>query len=186
MKKNIGLFFIAIAIAAALTACSGRSTQEAQDVQGTQDSEIDSVGLDLDTGFTPAAGTSPQTEEDMPVISIDHAPEIIPGEYHSFTDEYPYESIIFHTRENLENFAYIEILPSEDPEGNFALLIGELLFVLDNFTPDKPLVIYTSVGSGIPSRGILFWHRGSASYFYITESGMDGSLMLVEFTPFFG
>ena len=145
------------------------------------------LGLDLDTGFIPAAGTSSQSEEDrISVVSIDYAPERFSGDYHFFADEQTGDSIILYTTENLENFAYIELLPSVDPEGNFAFLIGEVLFGIDDFTPEKPFIITAHIGSGIPARGIVFWHRGSERSFFITESGMDGSLQLIEFIPFYG
>ena len=125
-------------------------------------------------------------ETDYAPVTVAKAPDDIAGEYHFFADDQTSERIIFHAKESVENFAYIEILPSVDPEGNFALLIGEALFGLDAFTPENPFVVTVNIGSGIPARGILFWDKGSVRAFYITESGIDGSLMLIEFTPFFG
>ena len=117
------------------------------------------------------------------MISIGKAPDDISGDYHFFADDQTSERIIFHTTKSVDNFSYIEILHSVDEEDNFVLLAGDVLFSLDYFTPEKPLVVSASIGSTIPARGIVFWHKGSASYFYITESGMDGSTLLVEFNP---
>ena len=143
------------------------------------------IGLDLDTGFPFADAAVFQSEEQMPVISIDNAPDDITGDYHFFADYQVNERIILYAEENLENFAYIEILHSIDPDDNFAFLVGEVLFGLDEFTPEKPFVVTAYIGSTIPTRGIFFGHGESVRYFYITESGMDGSLQLIEFTPFF-
>ena len=118
-----------------------------------------------------------------PVISISKAPDKISGNYHFFVDHQTNERIMFRTKERVENFAYIEILPSVDDEDNIVLLIGDVLFGLDDFAPEKPLVVTANIGSGIPARGIFFGYRGKVWRFYITESGMDGSTLLTEFTP---
>ena len=122
-------------------------------------------------------------EEDLQtVITIGKASGNISGDYHFFADHQTNERIIFSTKENLENFAYIEIEISDDDD-NFGLLAGEVLFSLDVFSPKKTFIVTADIGSGIPTRGILFRYKGSVKHFYIKESGMDGSLSLIEFTP---
>ena len=156
MEKTIKISIFALAIVVALGACASKEKQCVQDLP---------------------------EEEQLPVISVDKAPDDISGDYHFFADEQTDERIILHITKSVENFAYIEIMPSVDDEDNFMLLAGEELFGIENFTPEKPFVVSASIGSTIPTRGIVFWHRGSASYFFITESGMDGSILLVEFNP---
>ena len=119
------------------------------------------------------------------LISISKVQGDISGEHHFFSDsaQGTSEKIMFRVKERVENFAYIEILHSLGDTDNIALLAGERLFGLDELTPEKPLVTATYIGSTIPSRGISFTYKGKINYFYITESGMDGSTLLVRFTP---
>ena len=115
-------------------------------------------------------------------VTISKAPGNMAGDYHFLADHQTNERIIFRTQKHIENFIYFEIEISDDDD-NFGFLSGEVLFSIDNFTPEKPFVVTADIGSGIPVRGILIEHSGMIKYFYITESGMDGSLALIEFTP---
>ena len=140
-----------------------------------------------DTAAAESAPIAFQAEEEQtPVITLVKMPADFRGEYHFFTDDHTSETMMFLATESVENFAYIEIYPFIDPNDDFFLLAGELLFGLDVFTPEMPFVVTASIGSGIPARAIHFEYKGTVKYFYITESGMDGSLQLVEFTPFMG
>ena len=134
-------------------------------------------------GFTGATLASQSEEE--PIISIVKMPADFRAEYHFFADDQTNETILFLATESVENFAYIDIVPAYNGD-DLVLLVGELRFGLDVFTPEKPFVVSVNIGSGIPAKGIHFEYKGKVWFFYITESGMDGSLQLVEFTPFFG
>jgi hypothetical protein len=52
------------------------------------------------------------------------------------------------------------------------------------FSPEKPFVIKTYAHWGtIPQYGVAFTDVDNTQrYFYITESGIDGELLIVEFT----
>jgi len=147
--------------------------------------KIITLGLMLFLVCAVAAFAGGGREKNSQIISIGKVSGTITGDHHFFADEQTSERIIFRTKEVIYGFAYIEIIPSEDSEGNFVLLVGEQLFSTVAITPTMPVVVSVSIGSGIPARGIQFEYEGTVKYFYITESGMDGSLQLVEFTPFF-
>ena len=205
MKKLWVLFIFTLLFF--MTSCRARNNQEAQDsslvqrtltvsdVENTIIPEFDTahvteffVDTDLDIGFTTSAETAlielQSEEEQEPVITVVRMPADFKGEYHFFTDDQTGETMLFLTTESVENFAYVEIYPFIDPNDDFYLHVGEVFFSLDDFTPEKPFVVTTYIGSGIPARAIHFEYKGTVKYFYITESGMDSSLMLIEFTPF--
>ena len=140
----------------------------------------------VNTAAAESAPTAFQSEEEQaPVITLVKMPADFRSEHHFFTDDQTNETMLFLTTENVENFAYIEIVPTYNGD-NFVLLVGEVLFSLNAFTPEMPFAVTASIGSGIPARAIHFEYKGTVKYFFITESGMDGSLQLVEFTPFMG
>jgi hypothetical protein len=121
------------------------------------------------------------------VITAAKAPGSITGNYHFYADSQAGERIIFYAKDDVKSFAYMEITHSEDSKGNITILAGDVLFDLDDFTRENPFVVTVDIAEGIPTRGIRFSHGGlpasqaALSYFYLSESGMDGSISLVEF-----
>jgi len=116
------------------------------------------------------------------LVTASKATGNIAGDHHFYADQQTKSRVIFRAIESVENFAYIEL--KQDDEGNF--IEGETLFRLDNFTPEKPLVVSVVISEGIPTRGIVFFSRGTnnVNCFYLSESGVDGSLNLFELTLF--
>jgi len=114
------------------------------------------------------------------LVTVSKVTGDIAGDHHFYADQQTKERVIFRAIESVENFAYIEL--KQDEEGNF--IDGGTLFHLDDFTPEKPLVVSVEISEGIPTRGIVFFSRGvnNANCFYLTESGVDGSLNLFELT----
>jgi len=169
--------------------CSGKSDNGGNSTETggtiTINTETGEETNNLTVESVTGATIPSQEEEQEPVVSVVKMPADFRVEYHFFADHQTDETILFLTTESVENFAYMEIIPAYDGD-NIVLLLGETLFGLDDFTPEKPFVVSASIGSGIPSRGILFWYRGKVWSYYLMESGMDGSLMLIEFTPFMG
>jgi len=114
------------------------------------------------------------------LVTVSKATGNITGEHHFYADQQTKARVIFRAIESVDNFAYIEL--KQDDEGR--LFEGETLFRLDDFTPEKPLVVSVEISEGIPTRGIVYFNKGvnSVNCFYLTESGVDGSLNLFELT----
>ena len=88
---------------------------------------------------------------------------------------------ILTTNVSVQDFRYIAIGFQEE-DAAIILFEDEILYESDEFTPLKPLVISCMEQGSIPQRGIAYTDEtGSPRYFYITMSGEDGSLLLVEF-----
>nr|AGS53992.1 hypothetical protein [uncultured bacterium contig00088] len=179
MRKYLTIL-LAVCLSVQFTGCRGKEGQpetartggEITDVSGHQAVQPEETAV-----LTAAA--PPRSE----VITVGRVTGDITGDYHFVADDRTDVRIIFSATENVEYFAYIEITHAEDAGGNIALLAGDAIAVFDNLTPGTPVVVAADPGSGIPTRGITFRHEGSVRYFYLSESGFDGSLSLSGFTP---
>jgi uncharacterized repeat protein (TIGR02543 family) len=133
---------------------------------------------------TPKAAAAKQTNEPSAII-VEKMHDDIPDPYRLFfADGKTDEKIVFYIKEEVKNFAYIEITHSEDGDGNIALLVGKILYDAGDLYTKMSVAVSVSISEGIPTRGIRFSRKGSAlRYFYLSESGMDGSISLSEFRP---
>lgn len=131
----------------------------------------------------PAADNN-QSEEEKISISIGYAPAEIFGEYNFFEEEhagYETERIMFSTNVTVKDFQFIEI---GFREGNADIQFYEAaaLYMLDELSPERPLVVTWVEQGSVPHRGISFLDENDTTrYFYISKSGEDDSLLLIEF-----
>lgn len=119
-------------------------------------------------------------------ISVANATAELLGEYDvysefiDFEDEYS-QRVVFTTNTEVKDFNYIEISFKEIGD-NIAFFESKILYSLAELTPEQPFVLNWLAAGTIPQRGITFLdENGDKQYFYLTTSGKDGSLMLVEF-----
>ena len=117
-------------------------------------------------------------------ISIKYAPDKLPAKHRYFVDapedgEYC-RKIMFSINNPVKSFRYMEIEWVE--AGDYKFLEDRTICQAPDFLPEEPIVIMYQVPSGIMmTRGISFVDKnGATRYFLIGESGMDGSLLLIE------
>jgi hypothetical protein len=118
----------------------------------------------------------------LPTVLIGRATDEVLNKYNSF---YEYggsgEKIFIWTDITLKNFEFISI-GFEIEEGQFSLFPEKTLYLVSELPPEKPFAVKMFVSEGIPSLGISYLdEKNIKKYFYISESGKDGSLSLVEF-----
>jgi hypothetical protein len=124
-----------------------------------------------------------QREISAPTVLIGRAADDILNKYSSF---YEYtdsngEKIIIWTDITLRNFDFISI-GFDFVGGNIILFPEKTLYTVSELPPEKPFVVKMFVSESIPSLGISYFdEKNIKKYFYISESGKDGSLSLVEF-----
>jgi hypothetical protein len=135
----------------------------------------------------PSANPNVQTEistKTAPTVLIGHATDEISGKYSSFNeyiDNNSGEKILIRTDIAIINFDFISI-GFEFEEGQFSFFSEKILYSINELPPEKPFVVRAIISEGIPSLGISYFDENNVKrYFYISESGMDGSLSLVEF-----
>jgi hypothetical protein len=143
------------------------------------------------TKKTTTDGTSEPTPNIQPEISSKAAPIVLIGRatdeiLNKFNSFYEYgdsngEKIIIWTDISLKNFEFISI-GFEFVEEQFILFPEKTLSTVNELPPEKPFAVKMFASEGIPSTGISYLDENNVKkYFYISESGRDGSLSLVEF-----
>ncbi|MCL1910581.1 MAG: hypothetical protein FWG13_00035 [Leptospirales bacterium] len=129
------------------------------------------------TGNHPAK-TDNNAEPLSPTIRIERA-DNVPNKFDSiyqYNDNNGSERIIIWSDATLKNFDFISVGFGD------SLFPENILYSIKELSPKKAFVVQTFVSGTIPSRGISFLDKNNKKrYFYISESGLDGSLLLGEF-----
>jgi hypothetical protein len=133
-----------------------------------------------------ACANSPASQSEEVIVSVDYATDKLLKEYDSFTEFTEFEGegfqeIIFTTNVAASNFKFIEVGYKEE-DSDIILFGSKVLYSLGELSPEKPFKVTWMEQGTIPHRGISYTDEtGATKYFYITMSGEDGSLFLVEF-----
>ena len=138
------------------------------DVSGITDSEL------------PDSDVS---EPEELIISVEYATDELINKYDAVEEfeEAGFQKIIFTTNLAVKNFRFIEI-SSREEDGNIKFYESKVLYSLDEFVPEKPFVVTWMEQGAIPHRGVaLDDESGTTRHFYLSMSGEDGSVLLVEF-----
>lgn len=131
---------------------------------------------------------SPQAASDItePAVKIQWAEEALHNftSYDTFTaDESEYQvKLLISSSHPLKNFNFLRLtIDGVDDTGNLNTTTGSI-YHIDTLMPDRPLVVAMTFYGDLPSYGISFEDEsGQMKSYYITQSGQDGSLMLIEF-----
>jgi hypothetical protein len=102
--------------------------------------------------------------------------------FHEFVHAEEGEWLIITTDINIKDFNYIKI-GHRFTDDKAVFFVENIEYNLDELIPEKPFLVktYSSYGT-IPHFGISFLDNSNElRYFYISESGKDGSLSLVQF-----
>ena len=101
--------------------------------------------------------------------------------FYEYSDSDYGEKIIIWTTEIRKNFDFISV-GAEFTGEQSSFFAEDILYSIKELSTQKALVIKMLISEGIPSRGISFLDEDNTKrYFYISESGFDGSLSMVEF-----
>ena len=117
------------------------------------------------------------------IVSVDCATNELINKYDAVEefDEAGDQKIILTTNLAVKNFRFIEIGYQEE-DGSIKFFENKALFSLDEFLPNKPFVVTWMEQGAIPHRGVAFDdENGATRHFYLSMSGEDGSVLLVEF-----
>ena len=93
----------------------------------------------------------------------------------------PLAGIVFSVNNPIKNFKVLSLHFKDFSDGKPVFLVKEL-YTKDVFHPDRQLLVKFSFIGSIPNNGISYTDgNGKTWYYSISESGMDGSLVFVEF-----
>lgn len=92
--------------------------------------------------------------------------------------------IYFSAEHPVENFRELSLtFESVDDDGNVRFTAEET-YNHGTITPETPLLVRMELIGTIPNNGISYVDcSGNTRYFALNASGLDGSLLLTEFTP---
>ena len=123
------------------------------------------------------------SEPEELIVSVDYATDELIKKYDAVEEfeEEGFQKIIFTTNLAVKNFRFIEISYKEE-DGTINFFENKVLHSLDEFLPEKPFVVTWMEQGAIPHRGVAFDDEsGTTRYYYLSMSGEDGSVLLVEF-----
>ena len=120
-------------------------------------------------------------------VAIDRATEELLAQFEATQGFTPFEigpghqRIIITTDKEIHDFQFAEVT-YEVMNDEIAFSFGNVLYSVSSVTPDRPFVTTLMIPETIPQNGISFIDgNGERMNFTISESGMDGSLLLIEF-----
>ena len=187
--------FLVLASAILLTACANLPTpaddpsqphtpsaSETKEASKTTEAPVSTAGTSEDVTEVPET-TRPVPEQVQ--ITADYATDEILNSYDSFFEFIEFDEIsqriIFTSNVRVKKLSFIEV-DYEEKDGEFAFFEKEELYSIEDFSPDKPLLVSWMDIGAIPHRGISFVDENDRTrYFYLAASGEDGSLILGEF-----
>ncbi len=129
---------------------------------------------------------APLPPEGVPAVEVNWAEDLMlsSSDYNTFTaeTEEPQVRIIFTATGVVRDFKVLSVfLKDVDDNGEPTFLVEEL-YSQDMLTPWRPLAVDTTFYGDIPNNGISYVDADGVTHYYtVSESGMDGSLLLTEF-----
>jgi len=137
--------------------------------------------------FTPTNTASYNTLTHDATVTVSDPPPPISISPGSGTVDYVEDAlgqiIRFSANAAVQDFAYVQLYPTTVGV-NTEYMLHIVLHRIGDLNTGEFFTVKADIGSGIPTRGILYRHAGVVKYFTIREDGLDGSFYLTEFTPY--
>ena len=120
-------------------------------------------------------------EETKVIISLEHASE----ELLNSTEEFPfyedpdtdYGYVVFKTDTSVTNFRYFSVVSTDTWSDDGAPMIDDVLYTIDEFTPDMIFVAETVFADVYAVRGISFVDaNGNTQYYTLHDSAVDDTM----------
>ncbi|NLY73329.1 MAG: hypothetical protein GX079_06530 [Tissierellia bacterium] len=117
-------------------------------------------------------------------LFIGYSDELVLDDYEVIHREIMYpdgSDMVFISQKKLSDFRFIRLI-FDVIDDEYILSEGESVFGLDEWNSKEPILVKTYVMGTVPDIGITFTDEdGVSRYYYISVSGDDGSLSLIEF-----
>ncbi len=128
----------------------------------------------------------PALWEGMPVVEVNWAEDLMldRSDYNEFTAETedPQVQIAFTANGVVRDFKVLSLSLQDVSEAGVPTFEITELYSQDLLTIWRPLVVDTTFYGDIPNNGISYVDTDGITHYYaVSESGMDGSLLLTEF-----
>ena len=147
--------------------------------------EIREFELTPFSDYIPSQGTLEPAEPAEPAVTIQWAEDTL-ANYSSYDtliadESEPQVKILLSSTYPLKNFNFLKLsIDGADEQGRL-ITTTESIYNIATLMPNHPLVVAMTFYGDLPSYGISYKdEKGETRNLYITQSGKDGSLMLVE------
>ena len=181
--KKMAMLVTALALTLGVSVCSADSNGQAG-----------AAGVNCKDGvceFVPASGTG-----QVAMASINpynNAVADIEGQWESdvkqlgphdtfvASESDPKTGVVFSVNNPIKNFKVLSLHFKEFKNDKPVFLVKEL-YTKEVFRPDRQLLVKFTFFGSIPNNGISYTDpNGKTRYYSISQSGMDGSLIFIEF-----
>ncbi len=129
-----------------------------------------------------ASGTNPAEQSDASVTV--RRTDDLPDEYEEFTADTsePQVKVLFSTDGVATDFKLLALTLDEVDEDGKMSFVSEEIYALDALTAERPLAASLAFTGAVPNNGFSYVDAsGEKRSVALTESGQDGSLLLIEF-----
>jgi len=174
------LMFVLLFLSASCAATDNTTIEGNNDINTTENHPAVTAGDETVKPDTEIPSLLKQKAD----IQIDHASDErlanfgVPYEY---TVDENGGRIMIRTDIPIKDFAFFEI-GYDIEDDNFKFYPGSILYTIDELPPERPFVVTMYMPEIIPTHGFSFSDGDNTKRNYlIQESGMDGSIFLVEF-----
>lgn len=202
MKKLhiIALFLVLILLASGCK--SETKAPELEEVQETQEEkEANEPGVEVEEKTSEVIVEETPEDQDLetpdsnvsfiddePALVVEWAEEVLSNipNYEEYADSNSdsQSKVVFIPLMELKNFKILDLEYVDIHEDGEIFFIPTEKYQLPIFKPDKPLLVNLAFFGTIPNCGIAYTDNEDIIHYYaISISGMDGSLILHEFTP---
>lgn len=160
--------------------------EDTKDKDSNEQSSEDEKPEDDNSNETPSEDTPDEnTDASESQVKIQWAESAL----NQYSDYYEYDvdnteaqvKILLSTEKSLNDFKVLKLSLNDMGENADISFSTEELYSLDKLTPERPLVLGMTFFGTIPSYGISYVDaNGYTKTYAISQSGMDGSLMLID------
>ncbi len=199
MKKIIAAFIITALLACALVSCADENT-ESSVAESSTAQEVESSAADTESSI---ADESSEIVDESETVSetVDESEESKEGEKEEvkvkISTEYPTDELLadkdayilyddpntdyslaaFTTDTKVTNFRYFSVVATDTWSDDGGLKIDEILYTLDEFTPEMIFVAEVVFTDVYTCRGISFVDaNGNTQYYGLYDSAVDDSI----------
>lgn len=192
MKRTIIALILAAIMTLALVSCNDSGNESsvtessiAQDTESlvaeTESSTADESSEAVSETVSEGETSEDKKEEIKVIISLEHASE----ELLNSTEEFPfyqdpdtdYGYVVFKTDTSVTNFRYFSVVSNDTWSDDGAPMIDDVLYTIDEFTPDMIFVAETVFADVYAVRGISFVDaNGNTQYYTLHDSAVDDTM----------
>lgn len=192
MKRTVIAVILAAIMMLALVACndsgndaSVAESSTAQDVESSfpkpKSSAADESNETVSETVSESDTSEEKKEEIKVIISLEHASD----ELLNSTEEFPfyqdpdtdYGYVVFKTDTSVTNFRYFSVVSTDTWSDDGAPMIDDVLYTIDEFTPDMIFVAETVFADVYAVRGISFVDaNGNTQYYTLHDSAVDDTM----------